>query len=173
MGVVFGRISEETPKYDVVAEDIGEGVMVRRYAPVYVAKCVSTDFSNIKNRNDFNSAAFRVLAKYIGVFTKPRNTVASEQTESGEKIAMTAPVKLEKIPMTAPVVLTNDSYVFFNYICIHIHIFQLKNISLFIHNKVFVNICIYIMFGSETRIFQLYMYTYPYITTQNITIIYS
>ena len=96
------------PKYEVLEEDIGSGVSVRKYAPVYVAKCVSSDFEGVKTREQFNNAAFRVLAKYIGVFTKPRNTVVTQDKQSGEKIPMTAPVMLEKIPMTAPVVLTEE-----------------------------------------------------------------
>lgn len=105
MGAVFGKISEETPKYTVLAQDIGNSVCVRKYNAIYTAKCVSSDFPKM-SRKEFQSASFNVLAKYIGVFTTPQNRIAENKPQA---IPMTAPVVLEKIPMTSPVILQNEN----------------------------------------------------------------
>ncbi|KAL0862506.1 hypothetical protein Bca101_041624 [Brassica carinata] len=94
MGMVFGKISVETPKYTVVKS--GDGYEIREYPPSVAAE-ITYDPSEFKDNRD---GGFTVLAKYIGVFGKPEN-------QKPEKIAMTAPVitkEGEKIAMTAPVV---------------------------------------------------------------------
>ena len=72
MGSVFGRISEETPKFQVVSRHAT--FEVRRYAGGLAIES-----------NDSANKGFMHLAKYIGVMGKPEN-------DRGEKIAMTAPV---------------------------------------------------------------------------------
>ncbi|KAK1320360.1 Heme-binding-like protein [Acorus calamus] len=88
MGIIFGKISVETPKYETT-----------RYvnAPSVVAQ-VTYDPSELGGDKD---GGFRILANYIGAFGQAQNTMP-------EKIAMTAPVitrsQSEKIAMTAPVI---------------------------------------------------------------------
>ncbi|BAT97278.1 Heme-binding-like protein [Vigna angularis] len=98
MGLVFGKISVETPKYEVIKST--SEYEIRKYAPCVVAE-VTYDPSQFKENKD---GGFMVLANYIGALGKPQNT-------KPEKIAMTAPVITmdsggggEKIAMTAPVV---------------------------------------------------------------------
>ncbi|KAF3578404.1 hypothetical protein DY000_02035544 [Brassica cretica] len=94
MGMVFGKIVVETPKYTVAKS--GDGYEVREYPPAVSAE-VTYDPSEFKGDKD---GGFQVLAKYIGVFGKPEN-------QKGEKIAMTSPVitkEGEKIAMTSPVI---------------------------------------------------------------------
>jgi hypothetical protein len=75
---------------------------VRRYQSVVIAE---TDYEqHDSNDSKGQSAAFRRLAKYIGVFGTPENA----KSGGTEAIAMTAPVltsevKTEAIAMTAPV----------------------------------------------------------------------
>mmetsp|Transcript_4852 Transcript_4852/g.8924 ORF Transcript_4852/g.8924 Transcript_4852/m.8924 type:complete len:199 (+) Transcript_4852:1-597(+) len=95
MGIVFGRITVETPKYDVV-KTLPDNIEVRKYAPVVAATVTMKE-----STRDAEGNAFRSLARYIGVFGSPQNEKSSE-------IAMTAPVvtstkKSEEIAMTAPV----------------------------------------------------------------------
>ncbi|XP_002879719.2 uncharacterized protein LOC9317622 [Arabidopsis lyrata subsp. lyrata] len=108
MGMVFGKIVVETPKYTVTKS--GDGYEIREYPPAVAAE-VTYDASEFKGDKD---GGFQVLAKYIGVFGKPENEkpekiamTAPVITKEGEKIAMTAPVitkESEKIVMTSPVV---------------------------------------------------------------------
>ena len=72
MGSVVGRISEETPAYEVLAT--GDNFEVRRYAAGTAVEA-----------SDANNQAFGALAKYIGVMSKPQNA-------RSEAISMTAPV---------------------------------------------------------------------------------
>ncbi|KAL2337872.1 hypothetical protein Fmac_012318 [Flemingia macrophylla] len=100
MGLVFGKITVETPKY-VVIKSTSE-YEIRKYAPSVVAE-VTYDPSQFKGNKD---GGFTVLANYIGALGSPQNT-------KPEKIAMTAPVITkdsggEKIAMTAPVVTKDD-----------------------------------------------------------------
>ena len=98
MGMVFGKISVETPKYTVVKSC--DGYEIREYPPAVAAE-ITYDPSEFKDNRD---GGFTVLAKYIGVFGKPEN-------QKPEKIAMTAPVitkEGEKIAMTAPVVTKEE-----------------------------------------------------------------
>lgn len=96
MGLILGKITVETPKYEVVhATTTYE---VRKYQPCVVAE-VTYSPSQLKGNRD---GGFTVLANYIGAFGTPHNV-------SAEKIAMTAPVitapaNPEKIAMTAPVI---------------------------------------------------------------------
>ena len=64
--------------------------------------------------DESTSDAFRLLARYIGVFGNPANqasggTHTAEVSSQSEKVEMTAPVLLEsrseKIAMTAPVLM--------------------------------------------------------------------
>ncbi|AEC09472.2 SOUL heme-binding family protein [Arabidopsis thaliana] len=108
MGMVFGKIAVETPKYTVTKS--GDGYEIREYPPAVAAE-VTYDASEFKGDKD---GGFQLLAKYIGVFGKPENEkpekiamTAPVITKEGEKIAMTAPVitkESEKIEMTSPVV---------------------------------------------------------------------
>ncbi|KAL0740276.1 hypothetical protein Bca4012_081789 [Brassica carinata] len=105
MGMVFGKIVVETPKYTVAKS--GEGYEVRQYPPAVSAE-VTYDPSEFKGDKD---GGFQVLAKYIGVFGKPENQKIAMTspviTTEGEKIAMTSPVitkEGEKIAMTSPVI---------------------------------------------------------------------
>ncbi|KAK2972236.1 hypothetical protein RJ640_014294 [Escallonia rubra] len=94
MGMVFGRICVETPKYQVLKST--PNYEIRAYPPSVIAE-VTYDPSQFKGDKD---AGFTILANYIGVMGNPQNT-------KPEKIAMTAPVitkSSEKIAMTAPVV---------------------------------------------------------------------
>ncbi|KAL7095481.1 hypothetical protein ACP275_10G026600 [Erythranthe tilingii] len=96
MGMVFGKIRVETPKYDVVSSN--NDYEIRQYPPAVVAE-ITYDPAQLKNDKD---GGFPILAGYIGVFGKAQNTKA-------ESIAMTTPVitkapPSENIAMTAPVV---------------------------------------------------------------------
>ncbi|XP_020215778.2 heme-binding-like protein At3g10130, chloroplastic [Cajanus cajan] len=99
MGLIFGKISVETPKYEVIKST--SEYEIRKYAPSVVAE-VTYDPSQFKGNKD---GGFTVLANYIGALGNPQNT-------KPEKIAMTAPVITkdsgEKIAMTAPVVTKDD-----------------------------------------------------------------
>ncbi|KAJ1411270.1 SOUL heme-binding protein [Sesbania bispinosa] len=98
MGMVFGKIGVETPKFEVIKSTTD--YEIRKYPPSVVAE-VTYDPSQFKGNKD---GGFMVLANYIGALGNPQNT-------KPEKIAMTAPVITkdtvgsgEKIAMTAPVV---------------------------------------------------------------------
>ncbi|GKV05949.1 hypothetical protein SLE2022_104740 [Rubroshorea leprosula] len=102
MGMVFGKISVETPKYEVVQSS--PDYEIRKYSPSVAAE-VTYDPSQFKGDKD---GGFMVLANYIGALGNPQNA-------KPEKIAMTAPVitkspgdESEKIAMTAPVVTKGD-----------------------------------------------------------------
>lgn len=104
MGMVFGKIGVETPKYEVVKSTAD--FEIRKYASSVIAE-VTYDPSHFKGDKD---GGFMVLANYIGALGNPQNT-------KPEKIAMTAPVITkntedpsgEKIAMTAPVVTFNKA----------------------------------------------------------------
>lgn len=93
MGTVLGKISVETPKYQVLSSCAE--YEIRHYAPSVVAEVTYTP-SQFGGKRD---GGFSVLASYIGALGDPQNA-------KPEKIAMTAPVitKSEKIAMTAPVI---------------------------------------------------------------------
>jgi len=97
MGMVFGKICVETPKYEVIQSS--KEYEIRKYPSSVVAE-VTYNPSDLKGDKD---GGFQILANYIGVFGKPQNT-------KPEKIAMTTPVITktdssgEKIAMTTPVV---------------------------------------------------------------------
>ncbi|XP_010262719.1 PREDICTED: heme-binding-like protein At3g10130, chloroplastic [Nelumbo nucifera] len=101
MGLVFGKITVETPKFEVLQSSTD--YEIRKYSSSVVAE-VTYDPSEFRGNPD---GGFTVLANYIGALGKPQNT-------KPEKIAMTAPVitqtsetTAEKIAMTAPVVTKN------------------------------------------------------------------
>jgi hypothetical protein len=98
MGMIFGKICVETPKYQLI-KSLAD-YEIRKYPPSVIAE-VTYDPSQFKGNKD---GGFTVLANYIGALGKPQNS-------KPEKIAMTAPVITktqessgEKIAMTAPVV---------------------------------------------------------------------
>lgn len=98
--MVFGKISVETPKYEVIKST--SEYEIRKYPASVVAE-VTYDPKQMNNDKD---AGFKILANYIGVFGQPQNA-------KPEQIAMTAPVittaaPAEKIAMTSPVI-TNES----------------------------------------------------------------
>ncbi|KAI5682661.1 hypothetical protein M9H77_03889 [Catharanthus roseus] len=94
MGLILGRITVETPKYEVIKSTAD--YEIRKYLPSVIAE-VTYDPSQFKGNKD---GGFTILANYIGALGNPQN-------QKPEKIAMTAPVitkSSEKIAMTAPVV---------------------------------------------------------------------
>ncbi|KAI3666977.1 hypothetical protein L6452_42018 [Arctium lappa] len=95
MGMVFGKITVETPKFEVIHSS--PDYEIRQYPPSVVAE-VTYDPSQFNGDKD---GGFTILANYIGAFGNPKNT-------KPEKIAMTSPVitkaEPEKIDMTSPVV---------------------------------------------------------------------
>jgi hypothetical protein len=98
MGMILGKISVETPKYQLI-KSLAD-YEIRKYVPSVIAE-FTYDPSQFKGNKD---GGFTVLANYIGALGNPQNT-------KPEKIAMTAPVITktqessgEKIAMTAPVV---------------------------------------------------------------------
>ena len=102
MGMVFGVIREEMPRYAVVHS--AASYEVRRYGPSLI---VETSFGASGWGGDGGDGSpFGALARYIGVFGEAQNQAAG----AGEKIAMTAPVlvtpKAEPVAMTAPVLVT-------------------------------------------------------------------
>lgn len=95
MGLVLGKITVETPKYEVI----------RAAADYQISKCflrvvAEVNYDPSKFRND-RDGGFIILANYIGALGDPQNV-------RPEKIAMKAPVVTkdspEKIAMTAAVV---------------------------------------------------------------------
>ncbi|CAI9098369.1 OLC1v1035001C1 [Oldenlandia corymbosa var. corymbosa] len=101
MGLILGKITVETPKYEVVQSTAD--YEIRKYPSCVIAE-VTYDPAQFKGKRD---GGFTLLANYIGALGNPQNT-------KPEKIAMTAPVitkesassaaASEKIAMTAPVV---------------------------------------------------------------------
>lgn len=85
MGSVFGKISEEVPKHEVI--DKKAAYEIRRYAPCVVAE---TSYSSLKGMMEGDQGgSFMKLAKFIGVMAKPQN-------ETAAPIAMTAPVLMTR-----------------------------------------------------------------------------
>lgn len=106
MGIVFGSTKGlEMPAFEVLAS--ASGYEVRRYAPSVLATAAFGDKGWAANGSD--GSPFGALARYIGVFGKPKNQAKS-------KISMTAPVLVdastttaapaEPIAMTAPVLVS-------------------------------------------------------------------
>jgi len=107
MGMVFGRVDVAEPAFDILLTRTASATPyeIRSYG-----KRFAIEAQNSGKKQDENSA-FRLLAKYIGVFGKPEN-------EGATTIAMTAPVVMESktpekgkgtaIAMTAPVVMSQD-----------------------------------------------------------------
>ncbi|PIN24870.1 hypothetical protein CDL12_02384 [Handroanthus impetiginosus] len=95
MGLMLGKITVETPKYEVLATT--NDYEIRKYSPSVIAEVTYDP----KQFNSDKDGGFTILANYIGALGKPQNT-------KPEKIAMTAPVitksASEKVAMTAPVV---------------------------------------------------------------------
>ncbi|XP_020576556.1 heme-binding-like protein At3g10130, chloroplastic [Phalaenopsis equestris] len=93
MGLILGKISVETPKYQLILKTAD--YEIRTYPPSVLAE-VTYDPALLGDRD----GGFMILAKYIGAVGEPQNS-------RPEKIPMTAPVithSAEKIDMTAPVV---------------------------------------------------------------------
>lgn len=95
MGMIFGKISVETPKYELVKTTAE--YEIRKYPGCVIAQ-VTYKPSQFKGNKD---GGFMILANYIGALGNPQN-------KKPETIAMTAPVITksssgEKIEMTAPV----------------------------------------------------------------------
>ncbi|XP_059296437.1 heme-binding-like protein At3g10130, chloroplastic [Lycium ferocissimum] len=95
MGMILGKITVETPKYEIIQST--PDYEIRKYPSAVIAQ-VTYDPTEFKNNKD---GGFMVLANYIGALGNPQNS-------KPEKIDMTAPVitksPQEKIAMTAPVV---------------------------------------------------------------------
>jgi hypothetical protein len=124
MGIIFGRVDVEIPKYEVAKSFDRDDYKyeIRRY-PESVAAEVSSDDLDVPSSR-FSNEAFGILAKYIGVFGRPANTQRGSNAttepvqtsvDEGEKVAMTAPVITttgEKVAlMTAPVITTTGEKV--------------------------------------------------------------
>lgn len=106
MGMVFGKITVETPKYEVVHS--AADYEIRQYPPCVVAE---VSYNPKDMRRGDKDGGFMMLANYIGALGNPQNS-------RPEKIAMTAPVITtekaseaggEKIAMTAPVITTSKA----------------------------------------------------------------
>jgi hypothetical protein len=106
MGMMLGKITVETPKYQMIEKK--EEFEIREYEPSVVAE-VTYDPKEMKRGRD---GGFMILAGYIGALGSPCNKKKGTEA-AGEKIAMTAPVITqeqsqaggsEKIAMTAPVI---------------------------------------------------------------------
>ncbi|XP_051131675.1 heme-binding-like protein At3g10130, chloroplastic [Andrographis paniculata] len=99
MGLILGKITVETPKYEAIA--VTDDYEIRKYPPSVIAE-VTYSAADFKSGKD---GGFTILASYIGAIGEPKNA-------KPEKIAMTAPVitktASEKIAMTAPVVTKNE-----------------------------------------------------------------
>uniref|UniRef100_A0ACD5XAT9 Uncharacterized protein n=1 Tax=Avena sativa TaxID=4498 RepID=A0ACD5XAT9_AVESA len=101
--IIFGRITVDTPKHEVL--HAGNGYEIRKYPPCVSAE-VTYDSKDTKRGRD---GALEILADYVGAFGKPRNT-------KPEKMAVTAPVitssdggKAEATAMTASVISSSGS----------------------------------------------------------------
>ncbi|PWA48127.1 heme-binding-like protein, chloroplastic [Artemisia annua] len=95
VGMVFGKIIVETPKYEVIKSTTD--YEIRHYPPSVIAE-ITYDPAQMKGQD--KDGGFSILANYIGVLGKPQNTTT-------QKIDMTSPVitkKPEKIDMTSPVI---------------------------------------------------------------------
>lgn len=97
MGMILGKITVETPKYQLLQATAD--YEIRLYGPSVVAE-VTYDPAQFRGNKD---GGFILLANYIGALGNPQNT-------KPEKIAMTAPVITkspsspgDEIEMTAPV----------------------------------------------------------------------
>ncbi|KAK6778589.1 hypothetical protein RDI58_025307 [Solanum bulbocastanum] len=98
MGIVFGKICVETPKYESIQSTAD--YEIRKYPAAVIAQ-VTYDPIQFKGDKD---GGFKLLTNYIGIFGNPQNS-------NPEKIAMTTPVitkSSEKIAMTTPVVTKSD-----------------------------------------------------------------
>ncbi|TMW85612.1 hypothetical protein EJD97_022850 [Solanum chilense] len=94
MGMILGKISVETPKYELIQSTTD--YEIRKYPAAVIAQ-VTYDPTQFKGNKD---GGFMLLANYIGALGNPQNS-------KPETIAMTAPVitkSSEQIAMTAPVV---------------------------------------------------------------------
>lgn len=114
----FGDIDVETPKHEVVRELTRESSQakgeIRKYPPAVAIEISFTSETEGKDQygeawKQYRSQAFRTLAAYIGVLSKPQNR--SRSGEVAEPVAMTAPVVMdarkndgEPVAMTAPVI---------------------------------------------------------------------
>jgi hypothetical protein len=86
MASIFGRMSNESPAHDVVrkVEKDGYTYEIRKYPKSLTAEVTSDDIG--VTGSAFSSEGFKVIARYIGVFSQAENSTK------------------ESIPMTAPVV---------------------------------------------------------------------
>jgi SOUL heme-binding protein len=93
MGVVFGKINEETPAHSVLMT--GDGYEVRSYPPQVAAIYVpSTDTEmSHKSPREMQGTGFRALASYYGILSSPAQIPAKGKTP--ESISMTAPVLID------------------------------------------------------------------------------
>ncbi len=85
MGMMLGKITVETPKYQMIEKK--EEFEIREYEPSVVAE-VTYDPKEMKRGRD---GGFMILAGYIGALGSPCNKKKGTEA-AGEKIAMTAPV---------------------------------------------------------------------------------
>jgi hypothetical protein len=108
MGIVFGRVSEERPLFDVVHVFRDSASLPSFYGPPELRKYAPRLVSEYAydSKTEGTNEAFRALARYIGVFGTPENRAG----DAGMAIAMTAPVTMgtsgpTKVSMTAPVTM--------------------------------------------------------------------
>lgn len=113
MGLVFGKIDVEVPKHVVVKE--ANGFQIWKYPPCVAARVNAVDINseNPPSGKEFSNQAFRMLARYIGVFNEPENTAAAyaaPDASTAGKVAMTGPTPSpEKVAMTGPVVMSTPA----------------------------------------------------------------
>jgi hypothetical protein len=74
MGIIFGKTGSPEPSFQVLYQS--SKYCIRKYDSMFVAEVIKSD------------AAFKELAKYIGVFGTPENVLDDQATS----MAMTAPV---------------------------------------------------------------------------------
>ena len=96
MGIVFGSTKGlEMPAFEVLAS--ASGYEVRRYAPSVLATAAFGEKGWAAAGSD--GSPFGALARYIGVFGKPKNQASS-------KISMTAPVLVDASTTAEPIAMT-------------------------------------------------------------------
>mmetsp|Transcript_5026 Transcript_5026/g.7637 ORF Transcript_5026/g.7637 Transcript_5026/m.7637 type:complete len:221 (-) Transcript_5026:8-670(-) len=99
MGIVFGVTGAEEPPFQTLISR--PGYDIRHYPKYFIAQVECGESSD----------AFGILAKYIGVFGTPENSLEQGATSGPSPMAMTAPVISEpvKMSMTAPVISESSS----------------------------------------------------------------
>ncbi|XP_028054130.1 uncharacterized protein LOC114258365 [Camellia sinensis] len=96
MGLVFGKIDVETPKFELIKST--NDYEIHKYSPSVIAE-VTYDPTHFKGNKD---GGFMISVNYIGIVGNPQNSTLEKITMAAPVITQSSP---EKIPMTAPVVM--------------------------------------------------------------------